>query len=499
MQEIYEYRRQGLSLSAMSRLTGYDRKTIRSYLNRGRLTAGVAVLETGVVACPDSDEPERTPAGPGLGAAPIPVYGPRAPRGCKLDPFKPYLQERMRAGVWNCAVLLRELRERGYEGGHTVLRAYVSPFRETARTLAVRRFETPPGQQAQVDWGDLGTVDDGSGQRTRLSLFAMTLGHSRALFTEVALDQKLATFLRLHEAAFAALGGVPQEILYDRCKTVVLKELLLDPELDGRGEVRWQTAFLDFARYWGFTPRLCRAYRPQTKGKIESGVKFVRRNFLPGLRCLDEAGQPGLRVGSVAEVSQELGVWLWEVANRRRHGTTHLLVNQALDQERPHLQPVLGRPSYPLPDELWERRVARDAFISFDGSRYSVPWRLAGAAVGVCQVAGLLEIRHEGEVVARHPLATFKHQIVQQADHFQGLGQASLGQASPGQASLGQASPVSLSGKERIHLRALDSVEVPVVESRSLQCYEDPLWMGDLRAQEPRGFEHRFQREVLHG
>jgi hypothetical protein len=137
VQEIEELQRQGLSGRAISDLTGYDRKTIRKYLAQGTAAA---------------------------------VYGPRTARPGKLDPFKPYLDERLKAGVWNAQVLLRELKERHYDGGYTILTDWLHPQREAARVVAVRRFETPPGKQAQVDWGHLGWLGDG---RQRESLWAL--------------------------------------------------------------------------------------------------------------------------------------------------------------------------------------------------------------------------------------------------------------------------------------------------------------------------------------
>jgi len=270
--EIKELKQQGMSVQAISVFTGHDRKTIRKYL---------------------AQEPGSRPAN-----------GPRASRPSKLDKFKPYLEERRQAGVWNAVVLLRELRERGYGGGYTLLTDYLRPQREGARQTAVRRFETGPGVQAQVDWGHLGYVEQESGEQAVWG-FVFTLGYSRALMAEGALDQKLGTLLRLHEEAFRQLGGVPQEILYDRMKTVCLGT-------DERGEVRWHPQFLDFARYWGFTPRLCRPYRAQTKGKVESGVKYVRRNFLCSLQ--------GREPHSVEDLNSGLRQWVWEVANQRVHG-----------------------------------------------------------------------------------------------------------------------------------------------------------------------------------
>ena len=232
MEDIRELRTSGLSITAISQMTGYDRKTIRKHL---------------------------------LNATSKREYGPRPPRLGKLDDFKPYIQERLQAGVWNAVVLLREIRERGYAGGYGTVKEYLQPQREAARTVAVRRFETPPGKQAQVDWGHLGSMDM-EGVERRVWGFTFTLGHSRAMMAEAALEQKLGTLLRMHEEAFRQLGGVPEEILYDRMKTVWLNT-------DDRGEIAWHPVFLDFSRYWGFTPRLCRPYRAQTKGKVESGVK----------------------------------------------------------------------------------------------------------------------------------------------------------------------------------------------------------------------------------
>ena len=181
MEEINQLKREGLSILAISNLTGYDRKTIRKYLL----------------------DPTATPEYPAR---------PKPPG--KLGPFKVYLDERLQAGVWNARVLLRELRSRNYTGGYTLLTDWLRPQREAARVVAVRRFETPPGKQAQVDWGHLGTISEG-GEAHAMWGFTMTLGYSRRMMAEAATDQKLGTLLRMHEAAFQELGGVPEEILYD--------------------------------------------------------------------------------------------------------------------------------------------------------------------------------------------------------------------------------------------------------------------------------------------
>ena len=371
VQEIEGLKRQGLSIQAISELTGYDRKTVRRYL----------ILPDG-----------------------IPTYRRREPQPSKLEAFKPYLRERLAAGVWNARVLLRELRERSYSGSYTILTDWLRPQRESARVVAVRRFETPPGQQGQVDWGHLGSIEL-NGREHKLWGFTLTLGYSRMMMAEAALDQKLGTLLRMHEEAFRQLDGVPEEILYDRMKTVWL-------ETDSRGEIVWHPVFLDFARYWGFTPRLCRPYRAQTKGKVESGVKYVRRNFLCGLQ--------GRQPGCLADFNAQLRAWVWEVANQRVHGTTRQQVSARWDAEQFNLQPIAGRPSYPYcDDEL--RKVARDAYVSWQGSRYSVPWQYAGKQVWVCNCNWDVEIRYGAQRIARHSQASRKHAIVTQAEHHEGI------------------------------------------------------------------------------
>ena len=227
----------------------------------------------------------------------------------------------------------------------------------------------------------------------------LTLGYSRALFAEAALDQTLGTLLRLHERAFAALGGVPQEILYDRMRTVW-------QGTDERGEIVRHPMFLDFARHWGFKPRLCRPYRAQTKGKVESGVKYVRRNFLCGLL--------GRAPHSLDELNAELRQWVAEVAHQRVHGTTGEVVAHRLPADRAQLLALSGRLPYAFADEH-RRQVARDAYVSYEGSRYSVPWAYAGREVWVRPDREQIEVRCSGERIAVHAAAERKHSVVTRA------------------------------------------------------------------------------------
>jgi hypothetical protein len=220
--------------------------------------------------------------------------------------------------------------------------------------------------------------------------------------------------------------------------------------IDDRGEVVWHPMFLDFARYWGFTPRLCSPYRAQTKGKVESGVKYVRRNFLCGLL--------GKEPSSLEDLNGQMKAWVWTVANERVHGTTHEQPVARWQAERGRLHPIGNRPPYPYAhDEL--RRVARDAYVSWQGSRYSVPWQYAGKDVWVQERNGHIEIHCGAERIAAHERAG-RHRVVTHSEHHRGI-------------------PLGVprqSDKILIHLRE----SAPVVEARSLAAYEN-LAAGGVR------------------
>jgi hypothetical protein len=271
----------------------------------------------------------------------------------------------------------------------------------------------------------------------------MTLGYSRRMMAEAATDTKLGTLLRMHERAFEQWEGVPEELLYDRMRTIWTGT-------DERGEIVWNSTFLDFARYWGFTPRLCRAYRAQTKGKVESGVKYVRRNFLCGLQ--------GREPSSLMDLNAELRRWVSEVANQRVHGTTHEQVLLRWDGDQFAMQSRQGRAPYPFADDE-SRKVARDAYVSWQGSRYSVPWIYAGKEVSVREQADQVEVRSGGERIAMHARATGQHQVITLREHHQGI-------------------PLTdqHSGKTLIHIQH----GAPIVENRPLAAYE-AVAMGGMR------------------
>jgi len=354
---------QGKSISEIARQSGRDRKTIRRLLREGTQAA-------------------------------------RKPRqiSSKLDPFREYLLARMvgEDPVSNAEVLYDEIHELGYRGGRSILKEFMHPFRALAKEKATVRFETPPGRQAQVDWGTFKKPG-----RKRVQGFVMTLGWSRTQYLDFTDSQALALFLACHEQAFHDFGGVPEEILYDRVKTVWLRD-------DDRGDPVFHPGFVDFAEYYGFRPRLCRAQRPQTKGKTENGVGYVRKNFWP-------------RVRDYRSAQDLLGLrrrWLDEICNVRIHGTTGERPVDRLPKEG--LRSIQDLPPYRAL-VLERRRVARDCFVSYAGSWYSAPAEYAGREVWVRQTEDRLVICDQDRVLAEHPLAEHAYERKVIRTHFEAL------------------------------------------------------------------------------
>ncbi len=226
-------------------------------------------------------------------------------------------------------MLLRELRERGYQGGLRMLQAYLCRLRPACRPDPVVRFETSPGQQMQVDWIEFRKAGHAQGL---LAAFVATLGYSRASFVEFVTDIRLETLLACHQRAFDYFGGVPREALYDNVKTVILKRDAYD-----KGQHQYQPAFADFAKHYGFAPRVCKPYRAKTKGKVERMNGYLRYSFwvpLASQRRLD--GLPT----DCASCNLAVKRWLREVANARTHGTTGRVPAEVLIEEQPHLLPL---------------------------------------------------------------------------------------------------------------------------------------------------------------
>lgn len=362
---ILELQRQGLTISAISRQTGWDRKTVRKCIRQGLA---------------------------------VPSYGPRAPRPQVIDPFLAYVRERLERVPGLTAVrLLRELRALGYGGGYTSVKDAVRALRPRALAFE-HRFETPAGEQAQVDFAHFKVVFESDPTRVQVVwLFSLVLGSSRWLWARFVAHQDLASLLACHAEAFGALGGVPRTVLYDRMRAVVI-------DVGADGAVIYNAKLLDLARHYGFTPRACAAYRAKTKGKVERPFRYLRQDFFLGRTFRD-----------LEDLNAQLEEWLATVANVRVHGTTGRVIAEALAEERLALQPL---PAVPYRAVLAiERRVSRDGMVSVGGNEYSVPDGIRVRVVEVHTLIDELQIFADGSLVAVHALARGRGQRIVAPGH----------------------------------------------------------------------------------
>ena len=362
IRELYQ---KGWTLSAISEETGFDRETIRKYIHS-----------------------EETPSSKS-----------RMKRKSKLDPYKAYLLQRIQEGTTNCVVLLEEITAMGYEGKSTILRDFVQPFRAQPKKQATRRFETPPGKQAQMDWAEVGeVVMDGHPQK--VYAFLMILGYSRMKYIEFTTDMKLETLMKCHMNAFSYFNGIPNQILYDNMKTVVTKH--------SPTEIRFNRTFEDFLAYYGVIPKACKPYRPQTKGKVERTVDYLKKNFF------QRKHEPTLEAWN-----HDIRIWLDKTANKKKNETTQEPPVQRWQTEQLQLQVWGVKPLFPT--SHWEvREVSRDCFVSYLGKKYSVPFRYASQKVKLkVTLDKQLEIYDAQDRIAQHPIMTGKAHMHIQFEHYE--------------------------------------------------------------------------------
>lgn len=274
-----------------------------------------------------------------------PTYAARPTRPHKLDPYKNYLKQRIASATpvhLSAVVLMREIKAKGYEGGITRLRQYLVELRGIKGTEPVVRFETEPGKQMQIDWGQM------RGGKKPLHAFVAVLGYSRALFVHITDNMRYETLETCHRLAFEYFQGIPQQIWYDNMKTVVIER-----HAYGVGQHKFHQGFYQFAKSQGFIPKLCKPYRPQTKGKVERMVQYVRNNFYAPLST--QLSASGL-VLDVETTNIQLMPWLNDIANVREHNTIKEQPMARLISERPYLQALpLTQPTAPPAVALQER------------------------------------------------------------------------------------------------------------------------------------------------
>lgn len=373
---ILECAAQGKSVSAIARELGLARNTVRKYLH-------------------------GTP----------PTAAPRRQRPSKLDPFKDQIRQWIGEDrLLNCETIFERIVVLGYTGKRSILRAFVHPLRPTrpAPQAPVRRYETKPGDQLQFDWGEF-TYDD-AGVTRKLFGFTAILGYSRMRFVTFTKRCDAPTLIRCIMDACEFFGGLPRAMLTDRMKTVLL-------QMDHRQPV-WHPLFGDFMAAIGVTPRVCRAYTPQTKGKVERSVGVIKYGFWPGVRFTD-----------LDDLNRQARLWC-EARNHRVHRTTGQPPATRWAEEG--LQPLPTGWAW----AQWateERKVSWDGFLSYDGVLYGLPGRahLSGTLVQVRGTRGQLSVWTGGQCVLTTAQRARSGMIVPHPDQFAGVAPATAHQPPP--------------------------------------------------------------------
>jgi transposase len=330
------------------------------------------------------DPPRDPPARPGV-----------------LEPFKPYIVQRLvELPQLTSLRLLEELRAKGYRHGIAVLRRYVAQVRAPRRRKAYLRVEVEPGEQAQVDWGAFGHFRVGTSQRP-LSVFAMVLSWSRALFIDFALDQQMDTFLRMHRRALEFFGGVPRRILYDNLKSVVLHHV--------GATVQFNPRFLAFAGQYLFEPVAAPVRYPEAKGRVEASIKYIRSAFFYGRSF-----------ASLDDLRAQAASWRDLSANERIHATTRERPAQRLLVERARLRPLPARP-FDTDRVLFPLIVSKEARVRLDSNTYSVPPEFVGRTVQLRADEHVVRVLCDGAEIARHMRCWDRRRAVEDPAHIEKL------------------------------------------------------------------------------
>ncbi len=365
--DIKVLHKQGESIRAIAKQTGYSRNTIRQVLRGGK-------------------PPEKR----------------KRERGSKLDEYKEYIKGRYESCGLSAVRLMEELREKGYEGSVVTVRRYLAELRPRRRGMEklTVRYETEAGKQGQVDWAYCGKFAVGTGEVMAIYAFVFVLGYSRQMYVEFTTSMRVEELVECHVRAFEYFGGWPETILYDNMKQVKLEA------------GKWHPVFVDFVTHYGIVAKTHRVRRPRTKGKVERMVDYVKDNFLNGREFVD-----------VADLNRAGRKWLDEVANVRVHATTGERPCEAVKRE--NLTPLEAQAVYRVAYRV-ARKVSAESAVHYQESRYSVPPEYVGQQVVVEQAGERIVVRAGDVIIADHARAVRRGSWVAQPEHLEAVWKLSL-------------------------------------------------------------------------
>ncbi len=324
-------------------------------------------------------------------------FHPRAQtgRGSKLDSFRDEIIRLIETHPYTAAQIFQRIREQGFSGSYTIVKRYVRKIRPR-RSPAFLKLFFAPGECAQVDWGSYGSVNVGNTRR-RLSFFAMVLCYSRMMYVEFTVSQTIEHFLACHQNAFDFFGGIPKKIMVDNLKSAVLRRIVGQAPIFNR-------KYLDFANHCGFTITPCAIGKGNEKGRVENGIKYIKKNFLGGLELHD-----------FSAINPAVSQWMDSVANIRIHGETRQKPTDMFEKERPYLTALSPHP-FDIAT-VSQIRASSQFRITIDTNRYSVPAEYAGTRLTLKTYPDRLCVYFENKMVARHPRSYDRNKDFENPDH----------------------------------------------------------------------------------
>jgi len=326
-----------------------------------------------------------------------PLHPLAAPAVSSVEPYRGVVIDLRQRGLEMMAVFQRLRDEHAYPGTYSSVRRFVQAL-EPASPDATIRIERQPGEEVQVDFGYAGLMFDAAGQVRRAWAFVMTLAYSRHQYVEFVFDQSVETWLVCHQHAFEYFGGVPRKVVLDNLKAGIVQACFDAPQV--------QRAYRDCAEHYRFLIAPCRVREPQEKGKVESGVHYVARNFLAGRES-----------AALSANNVKVRAWIEQIAGVRDHGTTHW---QPLVQFKAIEQATLSAlPATPFEVATWKHaKLHRDCYVQFDKAYYSAPVRYIGQALWVRGDAQTVRIFADYTLLATFPRATGPGQRQTNLDHL---------------------------------------------------------------------------------
>lgn len=345
---LYE---QGYNKSQIARILNVDRKTVRKVI--GSQESGYSEV-------------------------------PRKEYASQFDPYEDYILAKMDKGLTIQRIYQDLIRDYEITGTYSGIRHYVQKHRPPKQDVFMV-LHSLPGEEAQVDFGFIGTLNVG-GKTRKAWIFIMVLSYSRYMYVKITLDQSVKTFIMCHISAFQYFGGVPKVVKIDNLKAAVIEADFYEPLM--------QRTYAEFAKHYGFLPEPCRVYTPTDKGKVESAVKYVKDN------CFKARD-----FSNIEEAERFLANWLETTANRRVHGTTQKIPAAEFHEKEAKMLGELPAAEFTM-SASDTAIVGTQCHISYRANYYSVPYQYINCKVDVIEVNNLLKIYFKGKEIALHTLET---------------------------------------------------------------------------------------------